>query len=90
MGKLSPPFYLKSIRCPCCKTNQKIFFLPDVTSRLYFAKEIEDDKHVIKWQWKNPSFSHINPYYYYILMCPTCSYCDLQDEFINPEINLRE
>ena len=81
------PFYLKNITCPCCKKAQKVFFLPDVTSRLYFSKEKEDDQHVTQWEWKNPAFSHYNPYYYDILICPECSFCDLREEFISPEVN---
>lgn len=39
------------------------------------------------WEWKNPAFSHYNPYYYDILICPECSFSDLREEFISPEVN---
>ena len=81
------PFYLKNATCPCCRKPQKVFFLPDITSRLYYPKEKEEDQHVLLWEWKNPAFSHYNPYYYDILICPECSVCDLREEFLNPDVN---
>lgn len=84
----APPFYLKNTVCPNCRKNVKVFFLPDVTSRLYYPKEKETDLHVTRWEWKNEKFSHINPYYYDLLLCPECCFCDLRDDFLSPDINL--
>jgi hypothetical protein len=79
------PFYLKSTKCPCCRETVSIFFLPDMTSHLYYPKEKEGDQHVSRWEWKSPNLSYINPYYYDIIICPKCSYADFRDDFLGTE-----
>ncbi|MBN2143860.1 MAG: DUF2225 domain-containing protein [Candidatus Aureabacteria bacterium] len=85
--KTAAPFYLKEIKCPCCRKSVKVFYLPDVTSRLYYPKEKEEDQHVTRWEWKDPANSHINPYHHDILFCPNCSFSDFREEFIDPNVN---
>lgn len=81
------PLRLQRVKCPCCREFVDVVSLPEITSRMYFPKEKEDDQHVTFWEWKNPAFRHINPYYYDIHICPKCSFSDFRDEFVNPAIN---
>ena len=85
--KIKPPLRLKKMKCPCCNEFVDVVLLPDLTSRLYWPKKKGKDQHISLWEWKNPAFEHINPYFYSIIYCPKCFFADFREEFIKSDIN---
>ena len=75
------PFYFKEVTCPICENiNQMRQF----KTKIFAEKNVDFDKHVQAYGWKNSDFSFIHPPLYFFWHCHNCNFTDNPVDFENP------
>ncbi len=74
-------FHTKKLKCPICTKEAEYTLLTSEVFGLYYPASRDRDQYVSQWNWRDPQWSHINPYHYAIILCPICHYSDFEENF---------
>ena len=81
---LLSPFLDRQIICPACAKSAA---QPHFRLRLFLPGKRDTDGHVLQYKWMAEGTRPVHPPYFFISLCPHCSFANIQEEYDAPSEN---